>query len=66
MGVVRGARQGSSWVLPSLVKETLIGWHGSFLGKNCKKSWPPYVYFRLFERKGTCKLLIMQNFWSKG
>ena len=28
---------GLSWVLPSSVKETLLSWHGSFVGKKRKK-----------------------------
>ena len=28
-----------SWVLPSLVKETLLGWHGSFVDKKHRKVW---------------------------
>ena len=30
---------GVSWVLPSLVRETLLGWHGSFVGKKNRKVW---------------------------
>ena len=30
---------GVAWVLSSLVKETLLGWHGAFVGKTCKKAW---------------------------
>ena len=28
-----------SWVLPLLVKETLLGWHGSFVDKKHRKVW---------------------------
>ena len=28
-----------SWVLPSSVGKTLLGWHGSFVGKKRKKVW---------------------------
>ena len=28
-----------SWVLPSLVKETLLGWHWSFVAKEHRKAW---------------------------
>ena len=30
---------GVSWVFPSLVKETLLGWRGSFVGKKRKAMW---------------------------
>ena len=30
---------GVSWVLSYLMKETLLGWHGSFVGKAHKKAW---------------------------
>ena len=30
---------GVSWVFPSLVKETLLSWNESFVGKKCKKVW---------------------------
>ena len=28
-----------AWVLSGLVKETLFGWHGAFVGKTRKKAW---------------------------
>ena len=28
-----------TWVLSFLVRETFFGWHGSFVGKKCKKVW---------------------------
>ena len=28
-----------TWVLPCLVRETLLGWFGSFVGKKRKKAW---------------------------
>ena len=30
---------GVSWILSCSVKETLLGSHGSFVGKSCKKAW---------------------------
>ena len=30
---------GVSWVFPFYVRETLLSWHGSFVGKGCKKAW---------------------------
>ena len=35
-----------SWVLSSSVKDTLLDWHGSFVGKKRKKVWKskPFVF----------------------
>ena len=30
---------GVAWVLSGLVKETLLEWHGAFVGKTHKKAW---------------------------
>ena len=27
------------WIIPSLVKEVLFGWHGSFVGKKRRRVW---------------------------
>ena len=27
------------WVIPSSIKETLLGWNDSFVGKKCQKVW---------------------------
>ena len=45
---------GVSWVLPSSVRETLLSWHGSFVGKKCIKVWratPLHIFFRWFGRQ---------------
>lgn len=28
-----------SWVFPSMIRETLLGWHDAFLDKKQKKAW---------------------------
>ena len=30
---------GVMWVLMLLTRDTLLGWHGSFVGKKCRKAW---------------------------
>ena len=30
---------GVAWIFSCLVKETLLGWHGAFVGKARKKAW---------------------------
>ena len=47
---------GVTWVLSGSVKETLIGWHGAFVGKTRKRlgKWPPYVFFGQSRRKEIC------------
>ncbi|RVW66277.1 hypothetical protein CK203_065982 [Vitis vinifera] len=59
---------GVEWVLSGTVKETLLGWHGAFVGKIRKKAWQmaPYVYFGQFGRKEICWLLGMRCCQSKG
>ena len=46
---------GFSWVFPLSVKETLLSWRGSFVGKKHKKAWmaAPFAFFGLFSVKGT-------------
>ncbi|RVW98801.1 putative DNA helicase MCM8 [Vitis vinifera] len=43
---------GVSWILSCSVKETLLGWHGSFVGKACQKAWQaaPLCIFWTKER----------------
>ena len=39
------------WVLSCLVREVLLSWHGSFVGKNMKKAWkaaPLYIFWVLW------------------
>ena len=41
-----------SWVLPSSVRETLLSWHGSFVGKKRKKVWraaPLYIFWTVWK-----------------
>ena len=47
---------GVDWVLSGSVKDTLLGWHGVFVGKTCKRlgKWPPYVFFGQSGRKEIC------------
>ena len=43
---------GVSWVLPSSVRETLLSWHGSFVGKKCKKVWRAaslYIFWTVWK-----------------
>lgn len=38
---------GVTWVMHSMVKENLLSWHGSFVGKKHKKAWmvaPLYLF----------------------
>ena len=39
-------------MLPSSVRETLLSWHGSFVGKKCKKVWrttPLYIFWTVWK-----------------
>ena len=43
-----------SWVLLSLVRETLLSWHGSFVGKKHKKVWraaPLYIFKTVWKAR---------------
>ena len=45
---------GVSWVLPSSVRETLLSWHGSFVGKKCKKvrrAAPLYIFWTVWKAR---------------
>ena len=41
---------GVFWVLLSSIRKTLLSWHGSFVGKKCKKVWrvtPLYIFWTI-------------------
>ena len=41
-------------MLPSSVRETLLNWHGSFVGKNCKKVWraaPLHIFWTVWKAR---------------
>ncbi|RVW89588.1 hypothetical protein CK203_036425 [Vitis vinifera] len=43
---------GVSWVLPSSIRETLLSWHGSFVGKKRKKACraaPLFIFWTVLE-----------------
>ena len=45
---------GLSGVLPSSVRETLLSWHGSFVGKKRKKVWraaPLYIFWMVWKAR---------------
>ena len=44
---------GVSWVLPSSVREILLSWHGSFVGKNTRRCGELllFTFFGRFERR---------------
>ena len=43
---------GVSWVFPSLVRETLLGWNSFFVGKRHKIVWrAPFAFFGQFGRQ---------------
>ncbi|KAL6343127.1 hypothetical protein AAG906_019670 [Vitis piasezkii] len=45
---------GVSWVLPCSVKETLLSWHGSFVGKKRKKVWraaPLHIFWTVWKAR---------------
>ena len=54
---------GVYWVLPSYVKETLLGWCDSFIGRKRKKYG---AFFGQFGRREIEDSLIMKSFWTKG
>ena len=45
---------GVSWVLPSSVRETLLSWQGSFVGKKRKKVWrvaPLHIFWTVWKAR---------------
>ena len=45
---------GVSWVLPYSVKETLLSWHGSFVGKKRNKVWraaPLHIFWTVWKAR---------------
>ena len=43
-----------SWVFPLFVKETLLSWHGSFVGKRRKKAWmaaPLCIFLTIWQER---------------
>ena len=70
---------GVTWVLPLSIRETFIGWHGSFVGKKRKKAWmiaPLCLFWTVWKERNKIvfdneELLIQRmknsfvcNFWS--
>ena len=49
---------GVSWVLSSSIRETLLSWHGSFVGKKCKKVWrvaPLHIFWTVWKARNRLK-----------
>ena len=45
---------GVSWVLPSSIRETLLSWHGSFVGKKRKKACraaPLFIFWTVWKAR---------------
>ena len=45
---------GVAWILSCLVKETLLGWHGAFVGKTHKKAWQMallYIFWSVWKER---------------
>ena len=45
---------GVAWVLSGTVKETLLGWHGAFVGKIRKKAWqmaPLCIFWSVWKER---------------
>ncbi|KAJ9675675.1 hypothetical protein PVL29_024544 [Vitis rotundifolia] len=53
---------GVSWVMPSSVRETLLSWHGSFVGKKRRKVWkaaPLRIFWTVWKARN--KLAFKDN-----
>ena len=70
---------GVSWVFPLFVKETLLSWQGSFVGKRRKKAWmaaPLCIFWTLWQERNRLvfegvdisinriKSTFLSNLWS--
>ncbi|RVX21535.1 hypothetical protein CK203_002058 [Vitis vinifera] len=45
---------GVNWVFPSLVRETLLGWKGAFVGKKRRAIWnvgPLYLFWSVWKTR---------------
>ena len=45
---------GVHWVLPNSIKETILGWNGTFVGKKRKKAWnaaPLCLFWTLWKKR---------------
>ena len=45
---------GVDWVLSGSVKDTLLGWHGAFVGKTHKKAWqmaPLCIFWSIWKER---------------
>ena len=49
------------WFSHFLVKEMLVRWHGSFLGKGCKKPWKVIPLYILWTNRKEKNMLIFYN-----
>ena len=52
---------GVSWILSYSVKETLLGWHGLFVGKTHKKAWqttPLCIFWTVWKKRN---LIVFDN-----
>ena len=70
---------GFSWVFPLFVKESLLTWHGSFVGKRRKKAWmtaPLCIFWTIWRERNRLvfedviisinrmKSTVLCNLWS--